>query len=54
MTIVCNAGPVIALARVAKERQLIATVGPLIEQVRINGYWLSDELVEIARKLAHE
>jgi predicted nucleic acid-binding protein len=44
----------VGLLLVAKERQLIAAVGPLVEQARIQGYWLSDELVEIARKLAHE
>ena len=44
----------IGLLLVAKKRQLIRTVLPLVEQARIQGYWLSDELVEIARKLAHE
>lgn len=44
----------IGLLLVAKQRQHISSVGPLVEQARIQGYWLSDELVEIARKLAHE
>ena len=44
----------IGLLLAAKQRQLISTVGPLVDQARIQGYWLSDELVEIARKPAPE
>ncbi len=47
MTLVCNAGPVIALAKIEQ-------VGPHLEQARSMGYWLSDELIEIARNLAGE
>lgn len=44
----------IGLLLVAKQRQLISTVSPLVEQARTLGYWLSDELVDIARNLANE
>lgn len=44
----------IGLLLVAKQRQYITSVAPLVEQARMQGYWLSDELLEIARKLALE
>ncbi len=57
MTLVCNAGPVIGFAGLllaAKRRQLIEQVVPHLERARSMGYWLSDELIEIARNLAGE
>ena len=38
----------------AKRNQLIDEVIPLLEQARAMGYWLSDELIEIARNLSGE
>jgi predicted nucleic acid-binding protein len=38
----------------AKEKGLLTRVGPLIDELRESGYWLSDEVVEAARKLADE
>jgi len=38
----------------AKESGLIENVTPLIEKIRQKGYWLSDEVIEIARRLAGE
>jgi predicted nucleic acid-binding protein len=42
------------LLLVAKEKRLVDNVGSLLEALRNAGYWLSDEVVEIARKLAGE
>jgi len=44
----------VGLLPVAKERQLITDVMPLIEQARNQGYRLSDELLEIVKSLAKE
>jgi predicted nucleic acid-binding protein len=38
----------------AKEKGVVNRVGPLIDELRESGYWLSDEVVEAARKLAGE
>ena len=38
----------------AKRKQLIDELIPLLEQARANGYWLSDELIKIARNLSGE
>jgi predicted nucleic acid-binding protein len=38
----------------AKEKGLVQRVEPLLEELRESGYWLSDEVVEVARKLADE
>ncbi len=38
----------------AKRKGLVPQVTPLLLQARSNGYWLSDDLIETARKLAHE
>lgn len=38
----------------AKEKGLINSVKPLLEEVRNHGYWLSDEIIEVAVKLAGE
>jgi len=42
------------LLLLAKEKGLVENVGSLIEELRKAGYWLSDEIVEIAIKLAGE
>jgi len=38
----------------AKKRRMIESVVPLLEAARDNGYWISDELVDLVRKLASE
>ena len=38
----------------AKQKGLIPLVVPLIEELRSQGYWLSEELVVVVRKLASE
>jgi predicted nucleic acid-binding protein len=38
----------------AKERGLVSAVRPLLDGIRQRGYWLSDELVDAAARLAHE
>lgn len=49
-----NVTGLVGLLLLAKEKGLVENVGPLIEELRKAGYWLSDEIVEIARKLAGE
>ena len=44
----------IGLLLVAKERGFIESVGMLIKELRKNGCWLSDKIMEIAIKLAGE
>jgi len=39
---------------IAKKQQFITHVIPLVEQARNQGYWLSDELMEIIKSLAKE
>lgn len=38
----------------AKEMGLISAVRPLLDEVRQQGYWLSDELIDVATDLAGE
>ena len=38
----------------AKQENLITSVRELLEQIRDRGYWLSDELIEAAARLAGE
>jgi len=38
----------------AKEKGYINKVEPLLIELRRNGYWLSDEIIEVARRLACE
>lgn len=44
----------VGLLLIAKQRNCISSVMPLIEQARNHGYWLSDPLLEIAKGLAQE
>jgi len=44
----------IGVLLLAKEKGLVENIGPLIENLRHNGYWISDEIMQIARKLAGE
>ncbi|MBW1796636.1 MAG: DUF3368 domain-containing protein [Deltaproteobacteria bacterium] len=38
----------------AKEKGLVEKIGPLVEELRNKGYWLSDEVMDVARRLARE
>jgi predicted nucleic acid-binding protein len=38
----------------AKSRSLLENVGSLLQELRSAGYWLSDEVIAVARKLAEE
>jgi predicted nucleic acid-binding protein len=38
----------------AKDAELIPAVRPLLERIRQQGYWLSDELLDVAARLAGE
>ena len=49
-----NVTGLVGLLLLAKEKRLVENVGSLIEELRKAGYWLSDEIVEIAIKLAGE
>lgn len=44
----------IGLLLLAKEKGIIQNVSELVSDLRAQGYWLSDELVNIARQLAGE
>ncbi|MDL1961480.1 MAG: DUF3368 domain-containing protein [Deltaproteobacteria bacterium] len=44
----------VGLLVVAKEMGFVEGVGPLIEDLRHNGYWLSDDLITTAKRLAGE
>ena len=44
----------IGLLLVAKEKGLVESVGTLIKELRNNGYWLSDDIMKTASKLAGE
>jgi predicted nucleic acid-binding protein len=44
----------IGILLLAKEKELVENVVPLIEELRDKGYWLSDEVVDVARRLAGE
>jgi len=38
----------------AKQKGLVSAVRPLVDQIRRNGYWLSDEVVGLVSRLAGE
>jgi len=44
----------IGLLLLAKEKGLVKNIGSLIEELRDNGYWISDEVIDVARRLARE
>ena len=45
---------VVGLLLLAKEKGIFEKVGPLLEKLRIEGYWLSDEVLRISKKVADE
>ena len=49
-----NVTGLVGLLLLSKEKGLVKDVRSLIEELRKAGYWLSDEIVEIAIKLAGE
>jgi uncharacterized protein len=44
----------VGLLLLAKEKGIAKDIGFFIDELRDNGYWLSDEIVSIAKKLAGE
>ena len=44
----------VGLLLLAKRQGLVPAVVPLLEQVRQAGYWLSDEVLSVAKTLASE
>ena len=44
----------IGILLLAKEKGVLTNVIKLMDKLRNSGYWLSDELIEIAKKLAKE
>jgi hypothetical protein len=44
----------IGILLLAKEKGIIEKIGPLLDEIRNQGYWLSDKVVDAARQLAGE
>ncbi len=44
----------VGILLLAKKKGLIDNVGTLLQELRTAGYWLSDEVITVARKLAEE
>jgi hypothetical protein len=44
----------VGILLLAKKRGLIDNVGSLLEELRTAGYWLSDQVIAVARKIAEE
>ncbi|MFH1702710.1 MAG: DUF3368 domain-containing protein [Nitrospirota bacterium] len=44
----------IGILLLAKEKGIFENIGPLINELRNQGYWISDEVADIARHLAGE
>jgi len=44
----------VGILLLAKKRGLIGNVGSLLEELRAAGYWLSDQVIAVARKIAEE
>jgi len=45
---------VVGLLLFAKEKGVLEKIAPLLEELRAEGYWLSDEVVKVATKIAGE
>jgi hypothetical protein len=44
----------IGLLLLAKEKRILKNIGSLVDDLRTRGYWLSDEVAEVAKRLAGE
>ena len=44
----------VGILLLAKKRGLIDNVGSFLEELRAAGYWLSDQVIAVARKIAEE
>ena len=44
----------IGILLLAKEKSIIQKIGPLLDEMRNQGYWLSDKVIDAARQLAGE
>jgi len=44
----------VGILLLAKKRRLIDNVGSLLEELQAAGYWLSDQVIAVARKIAEE
>ena len=44
----------VGILLLTKKRGLIDNVGSLLEELRAAGYWLSDQVIAVARKIAEK
>ncbi len=45
---------VVGILLLAREKGMLGKISPLLEELRDKGYWLSDEVLQAAKKLAGE
>lgn len=45
---------VVGLLLLAKEEGIVEKIAPLLEELRTGGYWLSDEVIKVSKKIAGE
>ena len=45
---------VVGLLLLAKEKDILEEIAPYLEGLRAEGYWLSDEIIRVAKKIAGE
>ena len=45
---------VVGLLLLAKEKGILEKIASLLEKLRTEGYWLSDEVIKISKKIAGE
>ena len=48
------ASGVVGILLLAREKGLLEKISPLLEELRDKGYWLSDEVLQVAKRLAGE
>ena len=44
----------VGILLLAKEKGIVARIGPVLMELRDKGYWLSDEVVQAAKRSAGE
>jgi hypothetical protein len=44
----------VGLLLLGKEKGILQNIGSLVDELRTHGYWLSDEVTEVAKRLAGE